>query len=253
MSVSMRPKRRFSQNFLADPAISHRIVECATLDPNDFVLEIGCGQGALTHALIERVQPIHGIEADADLIPVLKKTFASQLILHCGDVLTFRVADLSDGRPVRVVGNLPYHITSPILFWLLDQRDTLTDATIMVQKEVADRIVAAPGNKDYGILSVLCGFFAECRKCFVVPAGAFHPKPKVDSAVLRMTFRAYPIQPARVDRFREIVRRSFQQRRKMLRNSLAAYDLSRTTIQLTRRPETLSIDEFIQLSNELSA
>jgi 16S rRNA (adenine1518-N6/adenine1519-N6)-dimethyltransferase len=151
------------------------------------------------------------------------------------------------------VGNLPYHITSPILFWMMDQADDVRSATVMIQKEVADRVVAAPGSKDYGILTVFCQFYAQCRRCFVVPAGAFFPRPKVDSAVVRMEFRPYPRQPKSVDTFRSVVRRSFGQRRKMLRNTIGPWIDASVNFDLTRRPEALTVDDFIDLSDAVDS
>ncbi len=245
-----RPKKRFSQNFLTDRNTARRIVEAASLPEGHCVIEIGCGRGALTEPLLERPITLHGIEFDRSLIPDLQVKFSHHpgFTLHEGDVLRFTIRDLCpDGA--HVVGNLPYHITSPILFWMMDQAGDVRSVTVMIQKEVADRVVAVPGSKEYGILSVVCQFYAACRRCFIVPAGAFFPRPKVDSAVVRMEFRPYPRQPKNVDTFRSVVRRSFGQRRKMLRNTIGSWIDAFVNFDLTRRPEALTVDDFIDLSD----
>lgn len=250
LASSNRPKKRFSQNFLTDRNVARRIVEAASLPEGQCVIEIGCGKGALTEPLLELPITLHGIEFDRSLIPDLQSTFANspRFTLHEGDVLDLTIRGVCGGA-AHVVGNLPYHITSPILFWMMDQADDVRSATIMIQKEVADRVVAAPGSKDYGILSVFCQFYALCRRCFVVPAGAFFPRPKVDSAVVRMEFRSYPRQPKDHGTFRSVVRRSFGQRRKMLRNTIGPWLGASSGFDLTRRPETLTVDEFIELGD----
>ncbi|MBL7996400.1 ribosomal RNA small subunit methyltransferase A [bacterium] len=249
------PKKRLSQNFLIDANISRKIVHASHLLPDDTVLEIGCGQGALTREILGKVHRVYGVEFDHQLYSALKQELKDQkhFTLFEADFLEFDFDQLViSGRKFKVIGNLPYHISSPIIFKLIDHRDRIDTATIMLQKEVALRLVSEPSSKDYGILSVFCQYFAVCKKMFDIPPTAFFPRPKVDSSIVQLTFKETPPPVSDFDTFKRVVKRSFNQRRKMLRNSLSAF-LGKKSIDfnLQLRPEQLSVDEFIRLTDLL--
>lgn len=256
MSQGPFPKKRLSQNFLTDANIARKIVGSLDVQEGDTVLEIGCGRGALTRWLLEEPCSVHGIEVDSSLIPLLKDEFGSRpnFTLHEGDVLCFDPSAVpAPGRLLKLIGNLPYHIASPILFRVMEWGNLLERAVLMIQKEVADRVAHAPGSREYGLLSVFCQYHAECRVLFDVPPAAFFPRPKVTSAILEWRPRTYPVQPADYGRFAAVVKRAFNQRRKMLRNSLSPMIRGReVSFDLQRRPEELSVDDFVQLSNLLT-
>jgi 16S rRNA (adenine1518-N6/adenine1519-N6)-dimethyltransferase len=249
-----RPKKRFSQNFLHDPNIARKIADACRIQSNDLVVEIGCGQGFLTERLLAKSSVVHGVEVDRALIELLKDRFKAEnkFILHTVDILEFNFLELEpdpSGKNLKLVGNLPYHITSPIIFKCLDHSSIIDTATFMVQKEVARRITAKPDTKDYGILSVFCQYHAACKLLFDVSPNAFYPKPKVISSIVQLTFRPREIEAENYPWFKAIVKKSFNQRRKMLRNSLSEFLASCSLdFDLERRPETLTIDEFILLS-----
>lgn len=249
-----RPKKHLSQNFLTDANIARKIVDSCRLTGGDTVLEIGCGQGALTGHILEKAGKLYGVEFDRDLYAELRKNESTNFVLFEADILEFNFALIPEsGKKIKVIGNLPYHISSPIIFRLIDHRERIETATIMLQKEVAERIVSGPHTKDYGILSVFCQFFTECKIVIIVPASAFHPKPKVDSAILQLTFKESLPAVRDFDLFRKIVKRSFNQRRKMLRNSLSPFiDNSSIDFNLQLRPEQLSVQDFINLSDQIS-
>lgn len=254
VSISF-PKKRLSQNFLTDKNIVKKIVTSSGIHAGDTVVEIGCGQGALTESLIEKTGRLYGIEYDAQLIPALNEKFGSRqtFTLIAEDVLEFDWRQV-EAQHFKVIGNLPYHITSPIIFRIIDERDRVETLTMMIQKEVAQRIVAAPSSKVYGILSVFCQFHADCRKLFDVPPTAFFPKPKVYSSIVQMTFRPFAVAPSNYEIFRAVVRQSFNQRRKMLRNSLSEFIQNKSIpFDFERRPETLSVREFVELSNYIAS
>ncbi len=245
-------RKKWGQNFLTDKNLLRRIVRTIDPRPADNVLEIGPGEGALTELLLPQVGRLAAIEIDPRLVELLK---ARPELEDChfihGDVLWLELAELPIPTPLRVMGNIPYNITSPILFWLIEQRSHWSDAFLMMQKEVAERLTAAVGTKAYGRLSVMVGTFLAVEYCFTIPPEVFIPRPKVDSAIIKLTKLDRPLVPEeKFDRFEKIVAAAFSQRRKMLRNSLAGFQLSeagRTAIDLTRRPETLTIKEFAAL------
>ena len=250
------PKKRLSQNFLTDDNLSRKIVDSIFFSPDDTVLEIGCGQGAITKHILKKKVRLFGVEYDRDLFAKLKAEFEAEesFTLFEADILDFDFDRIPrSDKKIKVVGNLPYHISSPIIFRLIDERERIESATVMLQKEVAERIVSGPGTKDYGILSVFCQYFAECRILFHIPPTAFFPKPKVDSSIVRLTFKMTPEAVKNFKMFKQIVKKSFNQRRKMLRNSLFSLMESRTIdFDLRLRPEELSVSDFIHLSNLLS-
>lgn len=245
-------RKRFGQNFLANPHYVKRIADAVAPRPGETVVEIGPGLGALTGELVARAGRVVAIEIDRDLAARLRERFAPDaLTLVVGDALEFDFASL--GRDLRVVGNLPYNISSPLLFHLAAQADALSDLTVMLQKEVVARMTAAPATPDYGRLTVMLQATFAIEKLFVVPPGAFRPAPKVDSAVARLV----PLRDARPRigdpaRFAAIVAAAFAQRRKTLRNAIAKLvspsGFASAGIDAQRRGETLSVAEFVALA-----
>lgn len=246
------PKKRFSQNFLIDINLAQKIVDALGIQEGDVVLEVGCGRGALTKRLLETPARVVGVEVDRSLTPALRSEFGGRLELHEADILEVDPGQLGLSYPTKLIGNLPYHISSPILFRLMEWKNVVSNAVIMVQKEVARRIVAASGSKTYGILSVFCRYHADCSLLFDVPPGAFFPRPKVTSSIVSMRLRPFHKTPQDETRFRQVVRRAFNQRRKMLRNSLAGILNDRSLpFDMQQRPEDLTVEAFIQLSDML--
>ncbi len=256
-----RPRKKWGQNFLTDTHLAQQIARSIETSPPLVVLEIGPGKGMLTRYLLTLEQPVVGIEIDRQLADELVATFGGnphfQLVV--GDVLEVdweRIFQQFPEHTPVVVGNIPYNITSPILFKIFDHAPPIREAIIMVQKEVALRLTASPGSKDYGILSIMAAVNGEVSYLFTVPAGRFFPKPAVDSAVVRFQFPS-PLKETIRDMawFKKIVRAAFQQRRKMLKNSLipllppAIVDKLKVNWRL--RPEQLDVKEWIALSNQV--
>lgn len=257
--MNHRPRKRFSQNFLHDAHYIARIVAAIDPRPGDRIVEIGPGLGALTAPLAQRAGHLTAIEVDRDLAARLHERYPRQrLTLIEGDALKVDWARLAaaDARPLSIVGNLPYHISTPLLFALLPIADRVRHQHFMLQREVVDRIVAAPGGKDYGRLSVMLQFRYRVARLFVVPAGAFSPAPKVQSALVRMTPRApHELPPVRTDAFARVVAAAFGQRRKTLRNALAPL-LDETRVRAAgvdpgARAETLPVQAFAALARAL--
>jgi 16S rRNA (adenine1518-N6/adenine1519-N6)-dimethyltransferase len=254
----LKPIKALGQNFLRDENILHKIVESLDLQEGDIVVEIGPGQGALTRHLCEKPVKRIGIEVDERAVKLLQERFGEKLELIHRDVLKVNLDELAQhsGRKMRVVGNIPYYLTSEILFWLFDARTAVVDATLMMQFEVARRLVAPPKNKEYGILSIFTQYYTECEMLFKVSRNCFFPKPEVDSAVVQFKFKEQ-IPDCDEKLFRSIVRSTFGQRRKTLRNGLKSmgYDdavLNKTQFDLTKRPEELGVVEFLLLTRILS-
>lgn len=250
-------RKHLGQHFLFDPIMNERIIRAAQLVPEDLVVEIGPGPGKLTRMLCERVQKVVAIELDERLYVRLEEEFAgySNLNLIHGDALEYPYEDLPE---FTVVANIPYYITTPIIFRLLAARKHLKSMTLTIQKEVAERIVAAPGGKDYGVLSLMVQYYAVPTLEFFVPKEAFRPVPKVDSAVIRMQILgAPPVNVKDEKMFFRIIKTAFSQRRKMLSNSLRSIGadikerLTEAGIDPDRRPETLSMEEFARFSDVL--
>jgi 16S rRNA (adenine1518-N6/adenine1519-N6)-dimethyltransferase len=259
----IQPKKSLGQNFLKDPHYLGKIVDAARIGPRDQVLEIGPGLGHLTRALADTGCTLLLLELDDRLIPRLNEEFGHRptvRIVHA-DALEYDYAGLSGTW--KVVANLPYYISTAIIQRLIAQRGTFTTLTLMLQKEVAERIAAGPGGKEYGFLSVLVQYAAVPRLEFTVPAGAFTPQPKVDSTVLTLTMRNRPETVADDEAlFQRVIKAAFSQRRKTLRNSLGQLGYQReimgavldeTGIDLGRRAETLSVSEFCRLANFFSS
>jgi 16S rRNA (adenine1518-N6/adenine1519-N6)-dimethyltransferase len=250
-------RRRFGQNFLADPHYVARIAEAVAPRPGDLVVEIGPGLGALTAELVARAGRVVAIEIDRDLAARLAERFPPHALeLVVGDALAFDFRTL--GRNLRVVGNLPYNISSPLLFHLADQAEALHDLTVMLQKEVVARMTAEPSTPEYGRLTVMLQATFAIERLFTVPPGAFRPAPAVDSAVARLVplGSAAPLIADRA-RFARVVTAAFGQRRKTLRNALADVvspaAFAAAAIDPQRRGETLSVEEFVTLANASSA
>ena len=245
-------RKKWGQNFLADRNLLEKIVR--TIDPkkSDSILEIGPGEGALTELIYPIVKEMVAIEIDPILIEHLKnrESLKGLNIVH-GDVLLQDIENLPVNSLVRVIGNIPYNITSPIIFWLIEQLHFWDDAFIMMQKEVAERLSAVVGTKAYGRFTVVTGAYLNMEYCFTIPPDVFIPKPKVDSAIIRFTKKENPlISDEKYMRFNKLVSAAFSQRRKMLRNTLKGWDIHpdlQEQINFSRRPETLTIEEFVTL------
>ena len=215
---------------------------------NDTVIEIGPGKGALTFPLINHLEKIHVIEIDRDLISLLQKKNNKKISIHESDALVFNFDQFKQN--IRIVGNLPYNISSPLLFHLLNYRDNIIDMTFMLQKEVVDRIVATPGNKVFGRISVIMQAFFDTELMFVVPKESFNPQPKIESAILYLKTKSKPLVKNSKP-LEEIVKIAFSQRRKTLKNCLkSVLDQSQTDIDLSQRAEMLSVENFVTLMND---
>ena len=255
-----RPRKRFGQNFLVDPHVINNIVDAIGIGSGDHLIEIGPGRGALTDSLLKRCAKLTVVEIDRDLAGLLEDRYLnnSSFKLHVGDALTADFASLGHHQPMRIVGNLPYNISTPLLFHLLNFRSLITDMYFMLQREVVDRLAASPGSKNYGRLSVMMQYHCQIQPLFEVPATAFKPAPKVTSAVVRLIPHIeLPCAALDPGLFENLVRTCFQQRRKTLRNSLKKFitdpeALSETRVDLTIRPEQLSVADFVLLSNQLT-
>ena len=253
--VSHKPRKRFGQHFLHERGVIQRIVAAFDPKPSDHVVEIGPGEGVLTRELAGKVAKLDVVEIDRDLVAHLRKLLPETVAIHNADALKFDFCSLAPSHAkLRIIGNLPYNISTPLLFHLLDQAHCIHDMLFMLQKEVVDRMVATPGGKDYGRLSVMLQWGADMKKLFNVSAGAFRPPPKVDSSVVRLTPHAVPpVEVSDPQRFAAIVKAAFGQRRKVLRNTLkglvAPETMERLGVNPGRRAETLSLQEFAALSN----
>lgn len=263
----MRAKRGLGQNFLVGSHYRQRIISSVNPRPNETIVEIGPGHGALTASLIESGARVIAIELDSDLVAQLNSRFGSQanfsLIEADALSINFRVL-IAPSATARVVANLPYNISTPILRRLIEERDSIIEMTLMLQREVVERIAAEPGGKEYGYLSVLAQYYCEAERLFDVPPGAFRPAPKVWSSVVRLSVREHPVDPVRDESLlAELVSVLFAQRRKTVLNNLRAgaqrLKLTETTqiadllasvgIDPRRRAETLSIGEIARLAN----
>jgi len=248
-------RRRFGQHFLHDPAVIARILAAIDPRPGDALIEIGPGRGALTRGLLARVGCLEAIEIDRDLVPSLRAMAVGlgELVVHEADALKVDYAALAHGRRLRVCGNLPYNISTPLLFHLLEFPGHLRDLHFMLQREVVERMAARPGTRSYGRLTVMLATSVTVEKLFTVAPGAFHPPPKVQSAVVRLI--PHPTPPfslAARERFARLVAAAFGQRRKTLRNSLNGHvdaaGFREAGIDPRRRAETLTPAEFARLA-----
>jgi 16S rRNA (adenine1518-N6/adenine1519-N6)-dimethyltransferase len=260
-------RKRFGQNFLVSPGIIHKIIDAVAPQAGDTVVEIGPGLGALTGPLLERIDHLHVVEIDRDLVARLRQQFpAERLTIHAGDALKFDFGALKEAGSLKIVGNLPYNISSPMLFHLADYANQVSEMHFMLQKEVVDRMVAAPGSGDFGRLSVMLQYRYFMERLFIVPPGSFNPAPKVDSAVVRMIPRKVGVTEGNPrgtgetaldeELFARLVMAAFSQRRKMLRNTLKEFGgealLEEQSIAPTARAETLAVSDYVRLANVLA-
>ena len=251
------PRKRFGQHFLRDADVIRRIVQTIGPEPEHSMVEIGPGLGALTVPLLKRLERLQVVELDRDVIPPLQAVCApfGDLRVHQVDALTVNFSQLRvDDRPLRLVGNLPYNISTPLLFHLLNYAASIQDMYFMLQKEVVERMSASPGDSTYGRLSVMLQYRCDVLALFAVGPGAFQPPPKVASAFVRLVpHRRPPVEVHDEARFAEVVRQAFSQRRKTLRNALrpllSAQQIEAAGIDPSVRPQTLTIKEFAVLSN----
>ena len=245
-------RKKWGQNFLVDPNIIKKIYQTIDPRPSDRIIEIGPGEGVLTQTILPEVSEMMAIEIDPFLVKRLNDSYQlKKLKIVNEDILRTNIYDLDIHNPVRVIGNIPYNITSQIIFWLIEQLDFWSDAFIMVQKEVAHRLTAKVGTKEYGRLTVVVGAYLDIDYCFTIPPSVFVPKPKVDSAFIRFNKKKTPlINDEKYIKFNRLVRDAFNQRRKMLKNSLSGWDIPdnvKDKVNFSRRPETLTIKEFASL------
>ncbi|MDR1774442.1 MAG: 16S rRNA (adenine(1518)-N(6)/adenine(1519)-N(6))-dimethyltransferase RsmA [Clostridioides sp.] len=271
-SVVDKYKFKFSkslgQNFLTDDATVDKIINGANITDEDYIIEVGPGIGTLTHEMSKRAKKVVAIEIDKKLIPILEDTLSEceNAEVVNADIMKLNIKELIDekfqGNKVKLVANLPYYITTPIVMKFLEENIPVTDIVVMVQKEVAQRINAVPSTKDFGALSVAVQYYCDTDIVAKVPRHMFYPQPNVDSIVIGLRVRPYKkYQVENEDMFFAVVKASFGQRRKTLLNSLSSMGvldketirkiLAKVEIQETRRGETLSLEEFAKLSNEI--
>lgn len=265
-------KKSLGQNFLTEPNILHKIVEVADITPASNVIEVGPGIGALTEHLAQNAAQVLAFEIDGRLLPILADTLQeyTNVMIRNQDVLQTDLVQISQENftqqlPIKVVANLPYYITTPIMMHFLESALPVAEMIVMVQKEVAERINAEPGTKAYGSLSIAVQYYMETEISFIVPKTVFVPQPNVDSAILKLTRRSYPkVRVSNEQAFFELIRSAFQLRRKTLWNNLQHHygkdpamkswlqtSLTQAGIDPSRRGETLSLEEFAQLSNTM--
>ncbi|MCX5710291.1 MAG: 16S rRNA (adenine(1518)-N(6)/adenine(1519)-N(6))-dimethyltransferase RsmA [Candidatus Omnitrophica bacterium] len=258
--MRLQPKKRLGQNFLADKNIRNKIVAACGISSTDIILEIGSGKGEMTLTLAGKARKVYALELDNRLIPFLEETFAGykNIKLIHKDILKF---DLNKGikeKRVKVIGNIPYYISSPIIAHIAKYRKKIDSAFLTVQKEFADRLVAKPGTKDYGSFSCFVQYYFEPQIEFIISRGCFNPAPKVDSAFIRFKVRGSPpVKVKNEERLFKVIRAAFNKRRKTLRNSLQGLinkdaleaKLTESGLDLNVRPERLSLEEFAGLSN----
>lgn len=260
----LRAKHSWGQNFLSDEDVLDRIASALMLEPGEPVVEIGPGLGHLTRFLLDTGAAVTAIEKDRDMAEVLRKELPHErLRVIEANAVNVHYAETAGAPKAAVAGNIPYHLTSPILFKILEERERVSRAVLTIQKEVADRITAQPGGRDYGMLTPVLDLYFEVRELFDVPRGLFHPPPNVDSAVIRLWTREKPLAEVRSEaRFLKLVKAAFAQRRKTLWNSLKSDKTLATPEQLgqaleqagidpSRRAETLSSREFAAIERGL--
>ena len=261
-------RKNYGQNFLIDSHVIDKIVAAAEIDKDTEVLEIGPGIGTLTQYLAEAAKSVTAVEIDDKLIPILEKTLADYdnvRIIH-GDILKQDIAALFGDRPFKIVANLPYYITTPIIMSLLEGRVPADSITVMIQKEVADRMQASPGSKDYGELSLAVQYYSEPYLAANVPPNCFMPRPNVGSAVIRLTRRLEPPVEVKDEQLMfKLIRAAFNQRRKTLANAIKNFEglqfsreeveaaLEKVGLDVRVRGEALSLEEFASLTNEICA
>lgn len=254
--MQFRPKKRFGQNFLDDKNIIHKIVSAFEIKPKDLILEIGPGEGALTKYILEKTQNLIVVEIDKYLSQSLKEKFPHLKIIN-KDILECDFKTEFYSEKYRVIGNLPYYITSQILFQIFDNAEMITDALIMVQKEVGQRMVAYPGTKDYGILSVFTQYYSKPKILFTCSPNVFYPRPEVESVVIKLQLtRKFNLERSIENIFKEIVKISFNQRRKTLKNALSRIfkkeHFQQISFDFSKRAEELNLEDFIYLAQNFA-
>jgi 16S rRNA (adenine1518-N6/adenine1519-N6)-dimethyltransferase len=257
--LSHRPRKRFGQNFLHDPVVIGRIVSAIRPAVGERLVEIGPGQGAITLPLLQAAGALTVIELDRDLIEPLQArcSAAGELTIHNADALRFDFCALAGDAQLRVIGNLPYNISTPLLFHLLDQHQCIQDMHFMLQKEVVERMAASPGSGQYGRLSVMLQYRCRVTPLFTIGAGAFNPPPRVESAFVRLEPYAHPLAEVHDEAaLARVVSQAFMQRRKTLRNALRELldvaEIEAAGIEPTARAETLGVEDFAELANRLA-
>lgn len=253
-----QPRKRFGQNFLRDAGVIAAIVDAIHPQADQHLVEIGPGQGALTRALLPRCRRLDVLEIDRDLVAQLQRSMGDEprLHIHSADALQFPLCSLDHDARLRVVGNLPYNISTPLLFKLFEQSACIEDMYFMLQKEVVDRLVAAPGDAAYGRLSVMAHYYAQAESLFDVHPDSFHPPPKVTSSVFRLVpHRQAPVTLNHPDDLGRVVAKAFSQRRKTLHNALKGLlddaAIVAAGIDPGARAETLSLQDYARLANRL--
>lgn len=253
---SHKARKRFGQNFLHDHGVIRRIVACIGPRKGQKIVEIGPGKGALTEGIISVTERMDVVELDRDLIPILKVNLFRfpELTVHEADAMKFDFASLATEQRIRVVGNLPYNISTPLIFHLLSQASAIEDMHFMLQKEVVDRLAARPGDSLYGRLSVMAQYYCDVESLFIVGPESFDPAPKVDSAIVRMTpHKILPFPVVDIKTLEDTVRIGFHQRRKTLRNNykgvLDNEDFELLEIDPSLRPERLDVADFVRIAN----
>ncbi len=253
-----KPRKRFGQNFLHDPAVIQRIVRSIRPQPGQIMVEIGPGEGAMSRELLQQIGRLDVVELDRDLIPLLERELAplGELHIHQADALKFDFCQLSPGpHQLRVVGNLPYNISTPLMFHLMGMNHCIQDMHFMLQKEVVERITASPGSGQYGRLGIMVQYYCQTELLFTVGPGAFRPAPRVDSAIVRLI--PHPTPPVEVNpaALSKLLATAFTQRRKTLRNNLKglldASAIEALDIDPGLRPERLTLEEFARLANAI--
>lgn len=253
-------RKRFGQNFLQDDSVIANIIACFAPQASEHCVEIGPGLGALTIPLLKKIKHLDAVELDRDIIPVLlgKAAAVGELNIHQADVLKFDFHTLiKNNEKLRVIGNLPYNISTPLIFHLLAQLDIIQDMVFMLQQEVVDRMAATPNTKDYGRLTVMVQYHCQVESLFVIPPQAFNPAPKVYSKLVHLTpYQHKPFVASDVTLFSEIVREAFNQRRKTIRNSLKNLVNDQVFAQLnispSARAENLSVADYVKLANTVA-
>lgn len=253
-----KTKKRFGQHFLHDHGVIQKLINEINPKPSDCIVEIGPGLGALTFPLLDKIEKLHVVEIDRDVIKRLEQKNNPKLSIHGVDALTFDFDKLKkEDEQLRVVGNLPYNISTPLIFHLLESASTIKDMHFMLQNEVVQRITAQPGNKSFGRLSVMVQYHCETEYLFFVGPESFAPPPKVDSAILRLKpWKEPPFKAEDEKLLSQLVAQSFSMRRKTLRNNLkkilSSEQIESVGIEPSLRAETLSVEDFVKLSNLLS-
>jgi len=252
-----KARKRFGQNFLHDGYTIDQIIRAINPRPEHCLVEIGPGVGAITEPLLEAAGQLNVVELDRDLIPILRTKFFNYpgLTIHEGDALKFDFSQLlQPGKRLRVIGNLPYNISTPLIFHLLSYHRDVEDMHFMLQKEVVERLAAEPGTSDYGRLSIMAQYFCKVESLFVVGPESFDPPPKVDSAIVRLSpYKELPVPAKSLKTLQRVVREAFSMRRKTIRNTLknllTAEQLTAIGIDITLRPERLSLTQYVTIAD----